>query len=68
MFTRPLVLLANVAAICAKRPGATNPGRTAIRRLTVLVLASSPVAVVHVSAKGASEANRPLANLVGIRR
>ena len=66
MSIRPPVMLSSVPAICAKRPGAMNPGLTAIRKRMSEVTADNAVAVVHVSARGASASKSPFANLVGI--
>ena len=66
MSIRPPVMLSSVPAICAKRPGAMNPGLTAMRNRMSEVTAANAVAVVHVSARGASWSKSPLANRVGI--
>ena len=66
MSMRPLDIWCRAAAIWANSPKATNPGLTAIKKRMRLVTAARAVAVVQVSANGASSAKRPLANLVGI--
>ena len=66
MSTLPLEIWCSAAAICANSPNAMKPGRTAIRNRMRLVTAASAVAVVQVSASGASSANSPLANRVGM--
>ena len=68
MSTRPLEIWWRAAAICANNPRAMKPGRTAMRKRMRLVTAAKAVAVVHVSARGASSANNPLANRVGMSR
>ena len=57
---RPPVMLSSVPAICAKRPGAMNPGLTAMRNRMSEVTAANAVAVVHVSARGASCVEEPV--------
>ena len=64
--TRPPVIWLSVAAICAKRPGFTKPGRTAIRKRIFRLCAARAVTIVQVSASGAPWSNSPLAKRVGM--
>ena len=66
MSNRPPDIWCKAAAIWANNPRAMKPGRTATRNRMRDVTAASAVAVVQVSASGASSENSPLAKRVGI--